>query len=362
MIGHDGVTNTSEVAYPFAEPPPLGQLQEVADGVFWLRMPLPMALDHINLWLVRGEEDWTVVDTGIALDDTKALWKDVLASQLQGLPVGRVICTHMHPDHVGMAGWLTRRCDAPLLMTAGEYLLCRVLVSDTGREAPPEGIAFYRAAGMTEDQLDHYRQRFGGFGGVVSPLPQAFERLNDGDVLQIGSRDWHVLVGRGHSPEHACLHCPSLNLVIAGDQILPTISSNVSVWPTEPKANPLAAWLDSCVRLSEQLPEQVLALPAHGLAFYGVPGRLQALIDHHKKALNDLYVFCAEPRRAVDTFELLFRSKITANTRMFAIGEAIAHLNFLLALGLVQITRDEHGVDRYVQSGDETHLAQIQLD
>jgi glyoxylase-like metal-dependent hydrolase (beta-lactamase superfamily II) len=322
-------------------PPAAGTLERVADGVSWLRMPLPMVLNHINLWVLEDEAGWWLVDTGINDGTTRGHWEALFAGPLAGRPVAGVIVTHLHPDHVGLAGWLTERFDVPLHMSRTEFLLCRTLVADTGQPAPREAVAFFRGAGYDEEELENYRQRFGGFGRAVAPLPNGFVRLRDGQTLVIGGREWRVVVGTGHSPEHACLHCPELDLVISGDQILPSISSNISVWPTEPEADPLADWLESCERLQRVLPEDVLVLPSHGRPFHGAHVRLRQLIAEHAEGLERLAELCAEPRRAVDVFPALFKSRITAGNLLMATTEAIAHLHYLEARGeLVRETRD----------------------
>ena len=174
----------------------------------------------------------------------------IFADKLAGQPVTRIIVTHMHPDHVGNAGWISRKFPgARLHMSRLEYITCRMLVADTGRQAPPEGTDFYSRAGWDESAIENYRKRFGGFGRGVSAMPEAYVRLQDGDTLEMGGQTWRVVTGHGHSPEHACLYCPGLGLLISGDQLLPRISSNVSVFPTEPEANPLADWMDSCAKL-----------------------------------------------------------------------------------------------------------------
>ena len=198
-----------------------------------------------------------------------------------GHPVTRVFVTHMHPDHVGMAGWITRRFGCRLWITRGEYLTCRVLVADTGREAPPEGTEFYRRAGWSEDQLETYRTRFGSFGKTVYALPDSYRRLHDGEIIQIGRYRWEVVVGNGHSPEHACLVCHEAGLLISGDQVLPRISSNVSVFPTEPDADPLGDWLSSIERLRSRIGPDVLVLPAHNEPFKGLHKRLDQIGRAH---------------------------------------------------------------------------------
>ncbi len=337
----DGLT------YPFDKRPELGEAIEVAPGVLWVRMKLPFALAHINLWVLADGDSWTIVDTGINDNTTKEAWEEIFSRYLGGKPVGRVIVTHLHPDHVGLAGWLVERWQAPLYMSRTDYLLCRTLVMDTGHAPPHEGVGFYKAAGFPDDALRKYLERFGGFGQGVFRLPQAFHRLMDGNVLTIGGRKWRVVVGRGHAPEHVCLWCPELKVMISGDQILPRISSNVSVFPTEPDSNPLQEWLDSCAMLKELIPDETLILPAHNDPFYGVKKRLADLIEGHESGMQKLLDLCAEPKRAVDVFPALFKARITASNYLMATGESIAHLNCLLERGKITRTRDSSGVDLY---------------
>ncbi len=333
MDGFESKTGKRRYDYPFAEPPEPGTVLEVADGVLWVRMPLPFSLKWINLWALADGDGWTIVDTGIPTPDTKAHWRTLFAGALGGKPVTRVIVTHMHPDHVGLAGWMTRKFQCPLWMTQLEYLTCRVLVADTGRDAPEAGVDFYRAAGWAQEELDRYVERFGGFGRAVTQLPDAYHRLTDGQELDIGGRTWRVVTGSGHSPHHACLWCEELNVFISGDQILPRISSNVSVFPTEPEANPLQNWLDSCAKLRDLLPEDVLVLPAHNEPFRGVRRRLQALIDGHETGMRRILERLDKPKRALDLFGALFARKIGPDVLGMATGETLAHLNCLKGRG-----------------------------
>ena len=336
-----------EISYAFSERPDTGAVMQVAPGVKWLRMPLPFALGHINLWLLEDEDGWVIVDTGVCTDDSQEVWRRTFVDGMEGRPATRLIVTHLHPDHAGCAGWLAEELDIELLMTREEYLLCRILVSDTGRPAPQTGVRFYKGAGYSQKELDTYREKFGLFGKYVAQLPESYRRLQDGDTLQIGANQWQVIVGRGHSPEHACLYCAELNIVISGDQILPTISSNISVHPTEPAANPLSDWLTSLRDLKEKLPDDVLVLPAHGKPFHGVQARLDQLIHEHETCLVELHALCKEPKRAVDTFPALFKGMVTGGNLMFATGESIAHLNYLLILDRMTTSTDKDGVHWY---------------
>lgn len=328
--------------------PETGAVTEIADGVLWLRFSLPMTgLNHINLYLLKDRDEWVVVDTGIGSKVTKAQWEDYFENLMGGRPVNKVIVTHLHPDHVGLAGWMKRKFDCPLFMTRGEYFLCRLLAADTGREAPPEGIAFYKKAGLTAEQIELYKRRFGGFGKAISTMPQSYDRMQEGDILNINGRDWHIIIGSGHSPEHACLYCPELKICLSGDQILPNISSNVSVWPTEPEGNPLEEWIISCHKLKAALPEDTLIGPAHGIPFRGAHKRLEKLISHHEKALNRLAEFCQTPRLATEVYSVLFRRGINDGNRLMAVGEAVSHLNCLKQRGVVRRTLNDAGQFSY---------------
>jgi glyoxylase-like metal-dependent hydrolase (beta-lactamase superfamily II) len=346
MANTDG---NSIIRYEFDRRPPAGDTMQVAPGIHWLRMPLPFALGHINLWLLEDGDKWTIVDTGVNVEESEKVWAKTFLETMGGKPVDRVIVTHLHPDHVGCAGMLCDKTNAELWMTREEYLMCRVLVADTGRTAPPEGKDFYSAAGFPEDALHNYEKMFGFFGKFVSEIPQSYRRINAGNEYAIGKNRWKIIIGRGHSPEHACLYCEEQNLLISGDQLLPTISSNVSVYPTEPHANPLHDWLTSLADLKNAIDENVLVFPAHGKPFRGAHGRLDALIAEHEGGLAALYDLCAEPKRALDTFTVLFKREIKDSNLIMATGEAIAHLNYLLELGRLSVEADADGVNWYRQ-------------
>ncbi len=348
----DLASGPEPLAYPLGEGPAIGGGVEIAPGVVWMRMPLGGSLAFINVWGLKDEGGWTLVDTGMQGAATTEAWRSAFAGPLGGEPIVRVIVTHMHPDHIGMAGWITRKFRCRLWITRMEYLMCRMLAADTGREAPDDGLEFYRAAGWDETALDNYATRFGGFGKAMHALPDSFRRLVDGEALTIGGRTWRVVVGAGHSPEHACLYCPELKLFISGDQVLPKITSNVSVFPTEPEGDPLNDWLTSLARVRELVPDDVLVLPAHNDPFRGLHARLGQLIGFHEGALARLEEALAEgPKRAVDVFGLLFKRKITEPVLSMATGESLAHLNCLVRRGVARRERDASGVDWYRAAG-----------
>lgn len=345
-----GLAAHADLDYPFTSLPSRGHSLQIVPGVRWIRMPLPYALDHINLWSLDDGDGWTQVDTGTSTEETAAVWQDLLAHAMDQRPLKRVLVTHMHPDHVGMAGWLTRKFNISLWMTRTEYLSCRVMVADTGRTAPPEGISFYRRAGWPEQAIEHYRLRFGSFGKHVHALPENFVRLNDGDHLAIGRHTWTVIVGSGHSPEHACLYCPELKLLISGDQVLPRISSNVSVYPTEPQADPMSDWMDSLDKLQTMVSDDVLVLPSHNEPFKGLHARLNTLRETQLACFARLLQACAQPRRAIDVFEALFERAIRHDNLQLlgmATGESIACLNHLMLRGELRREQDDDGVYWY---------------
>lgn len=345
------------LTYPFAGPPASGEAVQVAPDLLWMRLAMPMALDHINVYAVRDGEGWALIDTGLGLSSSRDEWELLLAGPLEGRTVTQVICTHMHPDHIGLAGWLCERFDAPLLMTRLEYVTARMLLADTGQPAPESGARFYRAAGWDEEQIARYRRDFGQFGKAVSPLPTGYRRIRDGDRIAIGGQDWRVVVGEGHSPEHACFWREADDVVLGGDQILPRISSNVSVWPTEPDADPLGDWLGSLGRMKTILPEDALVLPSHGEPFRGVWTRLDALIRGHNVSLKRLKRTLATPKRAVDVFGCLFARPVGDGVRGMATGESIGHLNYLLRQGRVTRTRDADGVDWWTATNTREEAA-----
>jgi glyoxylase-like metal-dependent hydrolase (beta-lactamase superfamily II) len=332
--------------YPFEGEPATGDGSAVtiADGALWLRMPLFAALPWINVWALEDGDGWTLVDTGLKSPGSIDAWQAAFAGVLNRAPVKRVLVTHMHPDHCGMAGWIAERFGAPLWMTRLEYLSCRLMAADTGRTAPAEAVGFYRGAGWDDAAIERYKTKFGFFGEMIHPLPDAYRRIADREVIRVGRRDWHVVVGSGHSPEHACLYDPEAKLLISGDQVLPRITSNVSVYPTEPDADPLADWLGSLADIKRRVPDDVLVLPAHNSPFRGLHARLDTLMETHRVHLAQVEQLLREPKRAVDVFGALFSRRIDASVLGMATGEAVAHLNHLLHAGRARRERDDDGV------------------
>jgi glyoxylase-like metal-dependent hydrolase (beta-lactamase superfamily II) len=340
--------------YLFEDVPAPGELREITAGVMWLRMPLPMALDHINLYLLEDEDGWWIIDTGIAVGPTQQLWEQIFATGLGDKPVKAVLSTHYHPDHVGMAGWLCERWQVPFYMTQAEYLSGLAFSRMQQEHYSWNSARYYQLAGYRPEQIEAARRRFSGFGDYIKPMPTAYRRLVDGASLTINGQRWRVLVGRGHCPEHACLYSEALNILISGDQVIPKITSNVSVMGGEPEANPLREWLASHERFLDILPADALVLPAHNAPFRGLHARLRRLIEHHEEHLLALEEACVDAApTAVDLLPVLFKRQLDEHTLGMALGECIAHLNYLHQRGQLARTVDERGHYTY-RSIDDT--------
>ena len=339
--------------YPLTDQlPPRGGSIELVTGVKWLRMALPFALDHINLWLLRdridGREGWTVVDTCIDHPEPRADWEQVFEHELDGLPVLRVIVTHMHPDHVGLAHWLCERWQAPLWMSGTDYQAARYacqVVNSFGGERLAD---YFRSHGMMDPaDLEQIRKRKRYYSGLVPALPPSYVRLMDCMTLTIGGQAWRCIAGYGHAPEHMALYCEALNVLISGDMVLPRISTNVSVYEMEPEADALTLFLDSIDRFLP-LPDDVLVLPSHGKPFVGLHERLRQLREHHRDRLAE--VMDAARKKAVSAYDVLpvlFKRPLDLHQTTFALGEAVAHLHRLWFAGQLRRERDAQGIWRF---------------
>jgi glyoxylase-like metal-dependent hydrolase (beta-lactamase superfamily II) len=335
-----------QLHYPHGDAlPERGGTLAVAPGVKWLRMGLPFALDHINLWLVRDRaeasapgqpprEGWAIVDCGIDGEGTREAWEQVFAEHLEGLPVLRVIVTHMHPDHIGLAHWLTARWQCPLWISATDYHAARLASQSTTGFGGEAAAAHFARHGLADPQaLQRVRQRSNYYASMVPEVPAQYHRLLDGHDVRIGDHVWQCIAGYGHAPEHIALHCPALGLLISGDMVLPRISTNVSVIDLEPEANPLQLYLDSLQRYLP-LPADTLVLPSHGKPFVGLATRVRQLIEHHDERFAEVIDLCKrQPTTAAELLPVLFKRKLDLHQTTFAMGEAIAHLHALWFAG-----------------------------
>ncbi len=354
-----------QLDYPLGDTlPEPGSSLTLAPGVKWIRMALPFALNHINLWLLRDELDdpnaagqkiqgWTVVDCCISREESKAQWEAIFATQLEGLPILRVIATHMHPDHIGLAYWLCQRWSTAshvcrLWVSATDYHSARLGSQSTTGFGGDSAARFFASHGLTDPQsVEKIKARTGYYPGMVPEVPASFCRLMDGKMVRIGGRSWRCISGYGHAPEHIALHCDELKLLISGDMVLPRISTNVSVYDMEPEADALTLFLESLAKFMP-LAQDTLVLPSHGKPFRGLHARIGQLLDHHRDRLEEVLQACqAGPCSAADILPIMFRRPLDLHQTTFAMGEALAHLHALWFKGQLQRRLEPDGVYRF---------------
>jgi glyoxylase-like metal-dependent hydrolase (beta-lactamase superfamily II) len=371
-----------ELHYPFGDTlPASGHTMEVAENVDrltpsvkWIRMGLPFALNHINLWLLRdrfnGTEGWTVVDCCIDRPESRAQWQQIFDTQLQSLPILRVIVTHMHPDHIGLAHWLCDKWNAPLWISATDYNAARNASSSSTNFGGQAAADFYASHGLIDpESVAKIKARTGYYPSLVPAVPNSYRRIMDGDVISIGGRDWRCISGYGHAPEHIALYLPaptapaepapqgdaadlgaarrSAPVLISGDMVLPRISTNVSVFDLEPEGNPLNLFLNSIKKYLE-LPANTLVLPSHGKPFTGMHQRIAQLQSHHADRLAEVMQACSEkPSSGADIVPIMFKRELDLHQMTFAMGEAVAHLHMLWYEGKLRRSLDMHGVYRF---------------
>ncbi|MDD5297014.1 MAG: MBL fold metallo-hydrolase [Rhodocyclaceae bacterium] len=315
-----------EISYPFASPPGTGDPLEVAPGILWLRMPLPFALDHINLWLLKDGAGWTAVDTGISRETIRLAWDRILENRR----LTRQIVTHFHPDHLGLAAWLEKKTGAPLWMTQGEYTVAQLVLHQIAGYGVPAMLEFFAGHGLGREPLDELERRGNAFARGVPEIPGNYHRMIHGDRIAVDGQDWRVMVGHGHAPEHASLYCAGKGVLISGDMLLPRISTNISAYAAKPFGDPLGRFLESITAYLD-LPDDTLVLPSHGLPFFGIRARVAQLRAHHQARCDELLAACADtPLSAAELIPVMFpRPILDAHQMMFAIGEAVAHLLYL---------------------------------
>ncbi|MEM6902364.1 MAG: MBL fold metallo-hydrolase [Pseudomonadota bacterium] len=338
---------TSSLDFPWAERPAALEPIEVAPGLLWLCLPLPFALNHVNLWLLDDGDGWTLIDTGIDTDPLRQVWDNLLAGPLDGLTINRIVVTHFHPDHVGLAGWLCGRFKAPLFMPRTDWMKARWLSLDDSDRLAAGNTAFYAKAGVEPAALLEIANRGNMYARRVSPVPRNFNRLIDGNTIQMGGGDWSIITTPGHAPEMTCFYSAERQVFIAADHILPEISPNVGVWGDEQDANPLDEFKHSLEKVRQQVPDDCLVLPSHGRPFRGLHGRIDWLLAHHEERLNATLTACRDPATAKQVMLQLFDRQLDPHQWGFAMGEALAHLHALMAKGAVTRQMADDGAYRY---------------
>ena len=346
--------------FPHAAAPAAGLSLEIVSGLRWLRMPLPFALDHINLWLLQDGDGWTMVDCGIANDASRAQWEQIFATPLacgpgaaggRAFAATRVLVTHYHPDHAGLAQWLCQRFGVRLWMSQADYLTAHAIREGIAGYTPDNLLGMYRRNGLVGDALEKMAVRGNRYRFVVPEFPPSYHRIMDGDQIAIGGRDWRVIMGYGHAPEHAALYCSELGVLISGDMVLPKISTNISVWAVDPDGNPLRQFLYSLKRYAG-LPADTLVLPSHGLPFRGLRERVEQLEEHHRQRCAELLEACTRPLSAFEVIPTLFQRELDTHQLFFAMGEAMAHLHYLYYQGTLKRETGSDGVIRYLQDAE----------
>lgn len=342
------MNNNDEISYPLGTRPDAGETLEIAPGILWLRMPIPFkGLDFINIYLLEDADGWTIIDTAVNTSMVRNLWEKVFDKYLKGKPVKRVICTHFHPDHIGLAAWLTERWNITLSMSMGEWAFGRMLFLEAQPEVPEDVIEFYQRVGLSDEMLQAMRDRgYDGIRKVVYDYTSSIDRLEEGQILELAGRSWEIIVGCGHSPEHVCLYSEELNMLISGDQVLPRISPHIGVYPAEPNADPLGKFLGSIDKF-RHLPKDTLVLPSHNDVFIGLHNQLDYYENHHNDRLNQLKLTCAAPKKVRELLPVLFGDKIDENNISLAMAEALSHCHYLVGTGDLVRTTGEDGVWRF---------------
>jgi glyoxylase-like metal-dependent hydrolase (beta-lactamase superfamily II) len=349
-----------ELHYPLGDAlPEAGSSIEVAPGVRWIRMSLPFMLNHINLWLLRDEIDgrqgWTAVDCCISADESKVQWEKIFSTQLEGLPILRVVVTHMHPDHIGLAYWLCERWNVRLWISATDYNVARLGALGPTAFGGEAAALYFASHGLNDpDSMAQIKARANYFSRLVPAVPNKYRRMMDGDVLTIGGKAWACISGYGHAPEHIALYCAEMGLLIGGDMMLPRISTNVSVYEVEPEANALKEFLESIDKF-KALPADTLTLPSHGKPFQGLHIRIRQLHDHHRDRLAEVMALCArQAASAADVVPVMFKRPLDLHQKTFAMGEAVAHLHALWYEGKLRRALDDDGVYRFRTTAEPT--------
>lgn len=340
---------SGEMIFPWLEPPSHGRTLELAPGLLWLRARLPYGLDHINIYLVADGKGWAVIDTGLGDTSTREMWEALLDGPLAKYQLTRVFVTHFHPDHVGLAGWLTERFGLALSMPRSEYLYSVVLRSTLPGRDSDLYRRFYQAHGLAENLIDEVLSIGHEYLHRTTDLPTSYTRLEHSQEISIGDRSLLVITGGGHSSEQAMFYCKNERLFFSADQVIARISPNISISPIEPHADPLRAYLQSLNSLIKDVSPDVLVLPGHGLPFRGLHERLNMLIAHHRDRCDTIQAACRLiPQSASDLLSVVFKRQLDAHQTGFAFGEVLAHINYMHQRGDLGYAAEIDGIQRHV--------------
>ncbi len=337
---------SDKLRFPFPQPPASAAFSEIAPGILWLRIPLPFRLNHINIFLIDDGDGWAVLDTGIANKVTQDIWEALVSGPLKGRKLTRLIVTHFHPDHIGLAGWLAERFGLPLLTTQTTYLQCLNISLSPGAIDAQVYRDFYNRRGLKSEITAVVSTQGHAYLKMVAPLPPIFERIAAGDHLKIGGRDFEVLTGEGHAPEQAMLYCAEDKLFFAADQVMEKISPNVSVWAVDPHGDPLGLYLRSLKDLKSQLPEDVLVLAGHHRPFIGLHERLDELGSHHAHRCDAIREAARQPKSAAELLPAIFHHPLDPHETSFAFSEVLAHMNYMLRKGTLAWAEPQDGIER----------------
>ena len=337
---------TKEISFPIKNVPENNELVQVIKNIFWARMPLPSPLNHVNVYIIEDDLGLTIIDTGLNTQETRLRWKSLLKKYFKDRKLERVIITHHHPDHFGLAGWFKKNYGAEIYCSRTSYLMARMLTLDVQEKMSSEAALFYMRAGMPKDTIEKRQKiRPMNFSDTVHSIPLGFKRIREDEEIILAGQSWKIVFGHGHAPSHATFWSTKDSIVFVGDQVLPGISPNLGVYPTEPEADTVGDWISSCRKLLRIADNNKLVLPGHKLPFTGLSIRLEQLIRNHKSAIKRIERRLSKgPLNTVDLFRTIFKREIKEKEYSLALVEAVGHMNHLYAMGQVSRELNADGV------------------
>ncbi len=328
--------------------PELGAAVAVPHELRWIRLPVPGPLQHINVWLAPGRTGRVLIDTGLNQPQTHAAWASLALSEHLAEQLEAILVTHHHPDHFGMAGALAQRFEVPVRMSAPARAAALRSTSGTVGGSATDLAAYRREWGVDFAALVARARGAGTFDGLFSGIPAATAAIVEGERLGELRDPWQASLHFGHAEGHVCLYWRESDLLISGDQLLPAISSNVSLYPGAASENPLGDFLASLEKLA-RLPPQTIVLPAHGAPFRGVAVRAAQVQAGHRQRLAKLSDFVCEPRDTAEIVGALFGArKLEGWNTLLAYGETLAHMRYLQLRGAL-LRLEQDGEVRWVR-------------